>query len=375
MPGRTHQLYHLYVYPNEECNLACRHCWITAKLAPAVTSRKLNSDVYRRIVDELIPLGLALIAISGGEPLMSRDETLSLISYAGKHNVATRIETNGTLIDEEAAKIFKEARTQVSVSLDGSTPEVHERMRVIPGCYERTMRAFSILKQFDVPVEIIMSVWWENVADLANVAKIAAELPNGRVKINPVQAMGRGKKMEQKGQCMNATELFHWIRTLEQERDKYAAPLLITAEPAFRSLHDVQRGLASGDRCSFLNLLGILANGDVSFCGMGYKVPDYIFGNAIDTPIPAIWNQNPTLEEIRTKIPGQLEGICSNCVMKWTCQGACRANAYETFGSITAPSRGCQDLYEQGTFPKSRMIDPAKVCDYEPSAASLPVLN
>jgi integrase len=80
MPGKTYRLYHVYVYPNEECNLACRHCWITAKLSPAVTSRKLTSEVYRRLVDEMIPPGLGLVAISGGEPLMSRDETLGLDS-------------------------------------------------------------------------------------------------------------------------------------------------------------------------------------------------------------------------------------------------------------------------------------------------------
>lgn len=370
-----YRLFHLYVYPNEECNLACKHCWITAKLAHTVTSRQLSSDDYRRIVDEAIPLGLGLIAISGGEALMSREQTLAMIEHAGKKGVRTRIETNGTLVDDEVATIFKAARTQVSVSLDGSTAEIHERMRLVPGCFEETMRGLSILKKHNVPVEIIMSVCAENVDDLPNVARIAATMPRGRVKINPVLASGRGKKIKQKGLQMDPSQLYAWIQKLENERDKYAAPLIISAEPAFRSLRDIQLGLASGDRCGFLGLLGILANGNISFCGMGYKAHEYVFGNVANTHLSAIWNQHPVLDEIRHKIPDQLEGICSNCVLKKTCQGACRASAYETYGSITAPSPGCQGLYEAGAFPASRMINPARNCDYTPPSRSLPVLN
>lgn len=54
-------------YPNEECNLACKHCWITAKLATTVRSRKVSSADYVRLVDQALPLGLGIIAISGGE--------------------------------------------------------------------------------------------------------------------------------------------------------------------------------------------------------------------------------------------------------------------------------------------------------------------
>jgi SynChlorMet cassette radical SAM/SPASM protein ScmF len=369
------RLYHLYVYPNEECNLACKHCWITAKLAKTVKSRRVCSEDYIRLVDQALPLGLGLIAISGGEALMSKDEVLTLIEYAGSKGVSTRIETNGTLLDDRSAKVLAKARTQCSVSLDGATKATHERMRLVPGCFEETMRGLEILRQYDVTTEIIMSVSTENFHELGAVTEIAATMPRGHVKINPILPSGRGRQLDRKGERMSMGELYAWIRTLEQERSKYAVPIIISAEPAFRSLHDIKQGLAKGDRCGFLNLLGILASGEISFCGMGYKAKNYVFGNVFESSLADIWMNHPTLNEVRRSIPEALEGICSNCVMRTTCQGACRASAYERFGSITAPTPGCQQLYDEGLFPRTRMVDPDRDSHYRPVQPTLSVLN
>jgi SynChlorMet cassette radical SAM/SPASM protein ScmF len=369
-------LYHLYVYPNEECNLACKHCWITAKLAKTVSSRKVSADDYIRLVDQAVPLGLGIVAISGGEALMSKDEVLALIEHAAEKRVAARVETNGTLIDDRTAAVLAKARAQCSVSIDGSTAQHHERMRNVPGCFEETMHGLEILRRHKVKTEIVMSVSSENVDDLYGVATLAATMPGGHLKINPIVASGRGKMLERKGELMRMTELYEWIRTLERERSRYPVPIIISAEPAFRSLGDIRRRYVNGDRCGFRNLLGILASGEISFCGMGYKAPAYLFGNVFDTDLADLWRNHPVLNEVRRQVPDQLEGICGNCVMSATCQGACRASAYELYRSITAPSPGCQQLYEEGHFPKTRMIDPEKNCSYTPARpVALPVLN
>jgi SynChlorMet cassette radical SAM/SPASM protein ScmF len=375
LPPSIPYLYHLYVYPNEECNLACKHCWITAKLATTVRSRKVSSADYVRLVDQALPLGLGIIAISGGEALMSKDEVLALIEYAGSKGVAVRIETNGTLIDDRTAAVLAKARAQCSVSIDGATAESHERMRKVPGCFDETMRGLEVLRKHNVSTEIIMSVSSENIGDLYGVACIAATMPRGHIKINPIVPSGRGKMLERKGERLRMTPLYEWIKTLERERHKYPVPIIISAEPAFRSLADIKHGLASGDRCGFKNLLGILASGEISFCGMGYKARQYVFGNVFDLDLADLWINHPVLNEVRRQVPDKLEGICGNCVMRATCQGACRASAYEFFRSITAPSPGCQQLYEEGHFPKTRMIDPDKDCRYTAPQMSLPVVN
>ena len=73
--------------------------------------------------------------------------------------------------------------------------------------------------------------------------------------------------------------------------------------------------------------------------------------------------------------PQELEGICGNCVLRQVCRGACRSNAYDVYGSLTAPAPNCQHLYEAGLFPESRMIDPRRATPYPPQQAALPVVH
>jgi radical SAM protein with 4Fe4S-binding SPASM domain len=103
-------------------------------------------------------------------------------------------------------------------------------------------------------------------------------------------------------------------------------------------------------------LLGILADGRVSFCGMGYRARDYVFMRADAPSLDEVWNDDPQLQEVRRLLPAGLQGVCANCVARSACQGGCRAEAYEIYGSLTAPSPACQQLYEAGLFPVQRLV-------------------
>lgn len=368
-------LYNLYIYTNEECNLACKHCWVTAKLSTHVPNVPATLPMYRKFIEQAIPLGLGYVKITGGEAFLRRDDVLGLIKFTHEKKVATRIETNGTLIDDEVASIIAKTGTQVSISLDGSTPEVHERMRLVPGCFDDTIRGIEMLKKHGVPIEIIMSVCKENEHDLINVIKLVSTIKRGRLKINPVLGSGRGGKMDKRGENLSSVELYEFVKRVETDYIRHGVPILVSSEPAFHSLDYIVKRLVGGGKCGFKSLLGILSTGNISFCGMGYKAPQYLFGHVSDIDLAEVWREHPGLREIREKVPQQLEGICGNCVLKNTCQGACRANAYETYGSITAPSAACQGLYDAGYFPKNRMIDPNKDSSYRSKRAFLNVLN
>lgn len=377
VPSRNRDLtlYNLYIYTNEECNLACKHCWVTAKLSNEVRSKTVSFEMYKRFIEQAIPLGLGYVKISGGEAFLRRDDVLNTIKFTHEKKIATRIETNGTLIDEEVARTIADTKTAISISLDGATKEVHEAMRLVPGCFDESMKGIELLKKYDVPIEIIMSVYKDNEHDLINMIKLVSKIRRGRIKINPVLGSGRGQKMGGRGECLSASELYEFVKRVETEYIKYGVPILVSSEPAFHSLDYIVRQLVGGGKCGFKSLLGILSNGNISFCGMGYKAPQYVFGHVSDIDLAEVWREHPGLNEIREKVPAQLEGICGNCVLKSSCQGACRASAYETFGSITAPSSACQSLYDVGLFPKNRMINPNCDSSYTPKKKMLTVLN
>lgn len=366
LPATAPKLHNLYVYTNEECNLACRHCWVTAARRHSVKDPKVSVQQYLDFVDEAIPLGLGFLMISGGEAMLRRDVVLALVEHAWRRGIKTRVETNGTLVDDEAADLFGRAGAQVSMSLDGSNAPLHEAMRMVPGCFDATVAALRRMAQYGSPVEIILSLYRRNLDDIDAMLDLirSLELPNAWLKLNPVIPSGRGRFMEERGERLTAVELHRFIRDLETRYTDSDVPVYVTAEPAFHSLSYILKGRVQGGHCGFRGLLGLLADGSISFCGMGYQHSEYVFGHVGESDLKELWTSNANLLEVREQVPGHLEGVCANCVLRSTCQGACRSFAFDVYGSITAPSPGCQELYDSGVFPRTRLIDPDLDCSY-----------
>jgi len=357
-------LTNIYLYTTDECNLACKHCWVMPRRHGQALRPSVSVALLRRVIEQALPLGLQFVKISGGEALLRRDDILELLELLDGLDLDVRLETNGTLVDEEVADVLQRTGTPVSISLDGATAEVHEDVRRVDGCFEETLRALGLLRDRGVPVELVFSMHRHNRPDLDGVLRIAETLPDSWVKINPIIASGRAVKMMQRGELLSAVELAELVEELEQREDELPVPVMVNAEPVFYSLRSIHNRRPGGGRCGFRHLLGILADGSVSFCGMGYKYSQYVFGRAEDVDLPELWNHHPVLAEVRSCIPESLEGVCGNCVFKWDCQGGCRSNAFDHQGSITAPTRNCQGLYEAGRFPRSRMIDPDLATPY-----------
>lgn len=86
------------------CNLHCAWCdsaetWDTRGLNGTAFPYRSNSttmtpwEVYR----ELRPLDVDVVVVTGGEPLLQRDELYELTTLLAKHRIAVHVETNGTL--------------------------------------------------------------------------------------------------------------------------------------------------------------------------------------------------------------------------------------------------------------------------------------
>ena len=133
----TPPLRSIYFYLTEGCNLACRHCWIAPKFDESGTMPAIPVDLFQKVIDEAMPLGLKDVKLTGGEPLM-HPRFGELLEIARQKNLGVTIETNGLLCTPEvAAEIARLPRRFVSVSIDGSDKATHEWMRGVPGCFEK----------------------------------------------------------------------------------------------------------------------------------------------------------------------------------------------------------------------------------------------
>ncbi|MFO8182900.1 MAG: SPASM domain-containing protein, partial [Candidatus Aegiribacteria sp.] len=181
------------------------------------------------------------------------------------------------------------------------------------------------------------------------VARLCRDLGVGSLKVNPVQPIGRGAGLH--GNNTGIESILSFARDIHETCGR---SVTVDVPPAFLPVNR----LKESGRCPLQNLLGVLANGDVSFCGIGFICGELVMGNFITEELENIWRDHPLLQKVRTLLPGKLEGICGNCVHKGICLGSCVMQNYYSTGSFTAPFWVCSRAEENGLFPETRKIRP-----------------
>ncbi len=132
----------LFFHLTDVCNITCTHCYRASGPFHPGEGAELSKQRIFELVDELVELGGQKITFTGGEVLARRD-WLEILQYAGARVKLTLL-TNAMLIDERTAQTLAELPISVQVSLDGSTPEVHDAIRG-RGSFERTLRGIAHL--------------------------------------------------------------------------------------------------------------------------------------------------------------------------------------------------------------------------------------
>lgn len=125
------------------CPLRCSHCYSESGRRP---SRQLAHDDLLRVTDALLALDPLAIVLAGGEPLIVRDlpEVITRITGAG---VQVHLYTSGWAVTPKIVENVLRLCTSVSVSVDGATAEVHDRIRGRAGSFDRAMNALAVLDE------------------------------------------------------------------------------------------------------------------------------------------------------------------------------------------------------------------------------------
>ena len=119
------------------CNLACMHCRASATHGPF--SGELDTRASFRLLDQIAEVGEPIIILTGGEPLL-RPDIFDIAKYGTNKGLRMVMAPNGTLITKNNAKQMADAGIKrISVSLDGSTKESHDRFRGVEFSAEGSM--------------------------------------------------------------------------------------------------------------------------------------------------------------------------------------------------------------------------------------------
>ena len=153
------------------CNNNCRHCWLYIPPGDSARNLELSFDEIRNFVDQARALGTRRWFISGGEPML-RPDFPEIFDYITRKTVSYSLNTNGTLITPEIARLLARKGTKM-VALYGATKETHDHVTRHPGSFEKVMEGFRYLKEagagFIVQLIPMRDNWheWEKMQDLA----------------------------------------------------------------------------------------------------------------------------------------------------------------------------------------------------------------
>lgn len=167
--------FHLLAKPSgAACNLSCEYCYFLSKERLYQGDSHLMNDVvletYVRQLMEASPGPDVYLSWQGGEPMLRGLEFFRrALRLAEKHRkphqrVVHTIQTNGTLVDEQWARFFKENAFLVGISIDGPAG-LHNAYRIDKqgaGSFEEVLRGWKILQGHDVTVNILCTINAQN---------------------------------------------------------------------------------------------------------------------------------------------------------------------------------------------------------------------
>ena len=349
----------LYFYLTQGCNLACRHCWIAPKFQSGENVYpSLPFETFQDIVRQAKPLGLSGVKLTGGEPLLHPD-IVPILRFIRDEGLRLTVETNGLLCTPELAKEISLGNGPfVSVSLDGADAETNEWVRGVQGSFDAAVQGIKNLVAVGVRPQVILTIMQKNKHQVEAIIGLAESLGARSVKYNVMMPCARGEEMHKRGEAVSMEELVEIGRRVESELAPRAAIKVIYHHPAaFRPLGRMYG--ESGDGCSacgIFGILGVLSDGSYALCGIGEQVPELVFGNAAKDKLEDVWKNTPILNEIRQGMPGKMEGLCAECLMKNLCLGSCVAQNYYGSKNLFAGFWYCEEARKRGLFPVSRLL-------------------
>lgn len=180
------------------CNLRCGFCYTDSPRRTLERAQDLTDDEWNRVVSDTIATGVVEAVVTGGEPLLRKDLALAVLERLDATGIATTMNTNGWFVDPAVAdRLAGLGLATVNISLDGPTPEVHDRARGVPGSWRRAVRAISLLLERSVPVRVVHVVTPDNQALVEGLIEQLRALGVSALRIAPVVEIGAAARGEE----------------------------------------------------------------------------------------------------------------------------------------------------------------------------------
>ena len=317
------------------CNMRCKYCFYhdVAENREIESYGIMTKETAHTLIDRAFEYADNIFfAFQGGEPTLCGHEFYedftAYVKQKQKEKTATvryGLQTNGLLIDEKFAEIFKENGFLVGISLDGNK-ECHDKNRIDAkhdGTFSRVKKAAVLLEKKGVEFNIL-SVVTEASAKRAesnynffkkNGLRYIQYIPqiapfDGQAEYETLSAESYGKFL--------CTTFDLWYRDFSAGN--------------YISIRDIDNycGILMGRRPEICTLQGrcscnttVEANGNVYPCDF-YVLDEYLLGNLKENTLEEMINSEISKKFIEESFVEQKE--CKDCKWRGLCRTGCRRN-------------------------------------------------
>ncbi len=351
------------------CNLKCKYC--SHFTSAGDVDNDLQTDEWLRFFEELNECSVMDVTIEGGEPLI-REDIKEIIEGIVRNRMRFGILSNGTLItDEFAAFLAKTNRLNVfQVSIDGSTPAMHEYCRG-ESSFRKAIDGVAILKKYEIPLAVRVTIHKHNFQYLDEIAEFLLEdIGLDGFSTNAASYMGLCRSnaddvqlsIEDRSKALEA--LLKLDRKYDGRIDADAGPLAdirtwIGWKQAKKENNKelyYDGGFLTG--CGgVMSKLGVRADGVIVPC---IQLSHIELGHINKDSLKEIWQHHILLNRLRDRVNIPLSdfAFCRDCEYMEYCTGNCPALSYTIAGDENRPSPdACLKLFleEGGVLPDEWM--------------------
>lgn len=342
------------------CDLACVHC--RAEAMPERHPFELSTDEGRALLEQIASFGrpAPLTVLTGGDPFV-RPDLPELVAYGRELGLSVALSPSVTprLTREVLVELRAAGAKAVSLSLDGSTPSLHDGFRGVDGVFDATMDAARWVRELGMRLQLNTTVTATTVHDLTEVLRLVDRLEAFLWSLFFLVGTGRGRDLQPLGATdteavlhflvdasrhvpVKTTEAPHYRRVVAQRHAGGRPPTGgLYAELAAR-LQGLGPELRRSDRHLRPPMDVNAGRGFVFVSHVGVVHPSGFLplsaGSVREHPLPELYRSSPLLRSLRD--PDRLGGICGRCGFREICGGS-RSRAFAATGDPLAAEPTC----------------------------------
>jgi PqqA peptide cyclase len=314
------------------CPLQCPYCSNPLELDRA--RDELDTDDWRRVLDEAADLGALQVHFSGGEPTARRDLG-ELVRHASRAGLYTNLITSAVMLDEARIALLAAAGLDhVQISFQDVDEAAGDRVAGYPTAQRLKREAAGLVREAGLPLTVNAVVHRQNLARLAAMIERAVELGAGRLEVAHVQYYGwalhnRGAFLPTRKQLDQATE------TVEAARVRLKGRLVIDyVAPDYHA--KFPKACMDGWGRRFLN---VTPSGKVLPCHAAETLPGFHFLSVRQARLGDIWRESEAFNRFRGT--AWMPEPCRSCERREIDWGGCRCQAFALTGKAAATDPVC----------------------------------